>query len=88
VPDWSHLVRAEFAELSSYVPADPPRVRVRLDANEAPPNESARLRDVVARAVARTALERYPDARARELKSRIAERTSLETCAGVSSHSF
>ncbi len=75
MPDWSHLVRAEFAELSSYVPADPPRVRVRLDANEAPPNESARLRDVVARAVARTALERYPDARARELKSRIAERT-------------
>jgi histidinol-phosphate aminotransferase len=29
----------------------------------------------VARAVARTALERYPDARARELKARIAERT-------------
>jgi histidinol-phosphate aminotransferase len=75
VPDWSLLVRPELAELSSYVPADPANVRVRLDANEAPPNESAHLRDVVARAVARTALERYPDARARELKSRIAERT-------------
>jgi histidinol-phosphate/aromatic aminotransferase/cobyric acid decarboxylase-like protein len=48
---------------------------VRLDANEAPPNPSPHLGEVVARAVARTALERYPDARARELKARIAERT-------------
>jgi histidinol-phosphate aminotransferase len=75
VPDWSLLLRPELGELSSYVPADPPGVRARLDANEAPPNPSPRVRDVVARAVARTALERYPDARARELKARIAERT-------------
>jgi histidinol-phosphate aminotransferase len=75
VPDLSVLLRPELAELSSYVPADPPGVRVRLDANEAPPNPSPHLREVVARAVARTALERYPDARARELKARIAERT-------------
>jgi histidinol-phosphate aminotransferase len=33
------------------------------------------VRAAVARAVERTALERYPDARARELKARIAERT-------------
>jgi histidinol-phosphate aminotransferase len=57
------------------VPADPPGVRVRLDANEAPPLASPRLREVIARAVERTALERYPDARARELKARLAERT-------------
>jgi histidinol-phosphate aminotransferase len=75
VPDWTPLLRSELAELSSYVPSDPPGVRVRLDANEAPPNPSAHLREVVARAIARTALERYPDARARELKGRIAERT-------------
>jgi histidinol-phosphate aminotransferase len=75
VADWSLLLRPELDELSSYVPEDPPGVRVRLDANEAPPNPSARLREVVARAVARTALERYPDARAQELRARIAERT-------------
>jgi histidinol-phosphate aminotransferase len=75
VSDWSSLLRPELAELSSYVPAEPAGVRVRLDANEAPTNASPRLRDVVARAIARTALERYPDARARELKMRIAERT-------------
>jgi histidinol-phosphate aminotransferase len=48
---------------------------VRLDANEAPPHPSPRLRDLVARAVAATAMERYPDARARELRARLAERT-------------
>jgi histidinol-phosphate aminotransferase len=75
VPDWSSLLRPELAELAAYVPADPPGARVRLDANEAPPLASPRVRDVVARAIERTALERYPDARARELKARIAERT-------------
>ena len=73
--DWTHLLRPELAELASYVPADPAGVRVRLDANEAPPLASPGVREAVARAVARTALERYPDARARELKARIAERT-------------
>jgi histidinol-phosphate aminotransferase len=74
VPDWSTSLRPELAELSSYVPADPPGIRVRLDANEAP-HPSPAVRDAVARAVARTPLERYPDARGRELKARIAERT-------------
>jgi histidinol-phosphate aminotransferase len=46
-----------------------------LDANEAPPLISARVRAAVTRAVERTALERYPDATARTLKARIAERT-------------
>src|SRR5579884_540683 len=74
VPDWSALLRPELAELAAYVPADPPGVRVRLDANEAPPLASPRVREAVARAIERTALQRYPDARARELKARIAER--------------
>jgi histidinol-phosphate aminotransferase len=73
--DWSSILRPELAELASYVPADPPGVKVRLDANEAPPIASPGVRAAVARAVERTALERYPDARARELKARIAERT-------------
>jgi histidinol-phosphate aminotransferase len=75
VPDWSPLLRPELAELAPYVPAHPPRVRVRLDANEAPRVASPHIQEVVARAVARTALERYPDARMTELKARISERT-------------
>jgi histidinol-phosphate aminotransferase len=75
VLDWTSLLRPELSELGAYLPADPPEVRVRLDANEAPPLTSERVRAAVARAVERTALERYPDARARELKARIAERT-------------
>jgi len=75
VTDWSSLLRPELAELASYVPADPPGVRMRLDANESPPIASPAVREAVARAVGRTALERYPDARARELKARIAART-------------
>ena len=75
VPDWSALLRPELGELSAYVPAHPPRVRVRLDANEAPVSPSPVVRQVVARALAGTALERYPDARMVELKARIAERT-------------
>jgi histidinol-phosphate aminotransferase len=75
VPHWSSLLRPELADLSAYVPADPPDIQVRLDANEAPRNPSPQVREAVARAVARTALERYPDARMRELKARIAERT-------------
>src|SRR5258708_34273197 len=73
VVDWSVSLRPELAELTSYVPADPPGVRVRLDANEAPSPPDG-IRAAVAPAVAATALERYPDARARALKARIAER--------------
>ena len=73
--DWSPLLRPELADLVAYVPAPAEGVRAKLDANEAPPNPSERVREAVARAVARTALERYPDATAGELKARIAERT-------------
>jgi histidinol-phosphate aminotransferase len=77
VPDWSLSLRPELAELSAYVPADPAGIRVRLDANEAPPPASPAVRAAVARAVERTALERYPDARGRQLKACIAERTGV-----------
>jgi histidinol-phosphate aminotransferase len=75
VTDWSSLLRPELADLVAYVPARADGVRAKLDANEAPPNSSERVRDAVARAVARTARERYPDATAGELKARIAEHT-------------
>ena len=75
MPDWSTLLRPELADLSAYVPASPPGIEIRLDANEAPHNPSLRVREVVARAIAETPLERYPDARATELRGRIAERT-------------
>ena len=68
------LLRPELAELVAYVPHDPPGIEVRLDANEAPP-VSAAVREVVARAVAGVALERYPDPRALRLKEAIAKRT-------------
>jgi len=76
VPEWYRaLLRPELAELSAYVPAHAPGAVIRLDANEAPPSGSRRVRDVVTRALAAVSLERYPDARASELKARIAERT-------------
>lgn len=68
------ILRPELSELTAYVPASPSGIRVRLDANEAPPVPQA-VRDVVASAVARVPLERYPDARATELKEAIAART-------------
>lgn len=68
------LLRPEIADLVAYVPHDPPGIEVKLDANEAPPCSRA-VRDVVARAVADVALERYPDPRALRLKEAIAKRT-------------
>ncbi len=68
------IFRPELAELSAYVPANPSGIRVRLDANEAPP-VPASVREVALSAVARVALERYPDARATELKEAISART-------------
>ncbi len=67
-------LRPELADVDAYVPASQ-GVRVRLDANEAPPNASPAIREVVAKAISRVALERYPDARALELKEAITLRT-------------
>ena len=71
------LLRPELAELVAYVPHDPPGIDVRLDANEAPPVSPA-VREVVARAVASVALERYPDPRALRLKEAIGKRTGAK----------
>jgi len=71
------LLRPELAELVAYVPHDPPGIEVRLDANEAPPVSPA-VREVVARAIAGVALERYPDPRALRLKEAIAKRTGAK----------
>jgi histidinol-phosphate aminotransferase len=71
----SDLLRPELTDLTAYAPAEPPGIEVRLDANEAPPPASPAIKAAVLRAIEATALERYPDARARELKARIAART-------------
>ena len=73
----SELLRPELADLTAYVPHDPPGIEVKLDANEAPPCSQA-VRDVVARAIASVALERYPDPRALRLKEAIAKRTGAK----------
>jgi histidinol-phosphate aminotransferase len=69
------LLRPELAEIAAYVPAAPPGIAVRLDANEAPAAASSAIRDAVTRALARVPLERYPDARATALKGAIGART-------------
>jgi histidinol-phosphate aminotransferase len=72
--DLATLLRPEIADLRAYVPADPPGIRVKLDANEAPAC-SERVREVVRRAISEVPLERYPDPRAWRLKEAIARRT-------------
>lgn len=67
--------RPELEELQAYVPSDPPGIRVKLDANEAPPTTSPKVKEAVVRAVGKVALERYPDPQARRLKEAIAKRT-------------
>lgn len=72
------LCRPELEELKAYVPHDPPGIRVKLDANEAPPASSPAVKDAVVRAVSAIALERYPDPRATRLKEAIAKRTGAK----------
>lgn len=74
----STLLRPELADLAAYVPHDPGRIEVKLDANEAPPSRSPAVLDAVKRAIAGTALERYPDPRALRLKDAIAKRTGAK----------
>jgi histidinol-phosphate aminotransferase len=72
------LLRAELADLTAYVPHDPPGVTLRLDANEAPAPASDEVRAIALRAMSRVPLERYPDARAASLKDAIAARTGAK----------
>jgi histidinol-phosphate aminotransferase len=71
----TEIARPELADLTSYAPEARAGIRVRLDANEAPPCSAPSVREAVARAIAGLALERYPDARAMELKTAIGART-------------
>jgi histidinol-phosphate aminotransferase len=71
----SEIARAELAELNSYVPESRAGIHLRLDANEAPPCAATSVREAVMRSIANVALERYPDARASELKGAIAHLT-------------
>ena len=75
---FASLLRPELEELKAYVPHDPPGIEVKLDANEAPPSTSPKVKDAVARAIAGLALERYPDPRALRLKEAIAKRTGAK----------
>src|SRR5262245_17613897 len=72
------LLRPELEELRAYVPGDPPGIRVKLDANEAPPSSSPAVREAVLRAISNVAFERYPDPRALRLKEAIAKRTGAD----------
>jgi histidinol-phosphate aminotransferase len=69
------LLRPELEDLRAYVPHQPSGIRIKLDANEAPPSSSPAIREAVVRAVSEVALERYPDPRALRLKEAIAKRT-------------
>ena len=69
------LCRPELEELKAYIPHDPPGIRVKLDANEAPPSTSPAVKEAVVRAVSTLSLERYPDPRATRLREAIAKRT-------------
>jgi histidinol-phosphate aminotransferase len=66
------LLRADLAELRSYEPRAG-SFDVRLDGNESPPLLSAEAEARLHRALAPLAYNRYPDARATELRRAIAE---------------
>lgn len=75
--DLATLTRPELAELRAYVPEHHAGLVAKLDANEAPPIASRELSELVTAAIARVALERYPDARAMELREAIGARSGI-----------
>lgn len=70
---FSPLLRPELAELRSYSPHHG-HFEVRLDANEAPSLLSPEAAEALARAMAPTFYNRYPDVHASELRKALAER--------------
>jgi histidinol-phosphate aminotransferase len=70
---FAKLLRPDLAELRSYEP-HPGVFPVRLDANEPPALLSPEASAELARAMVPEAFNRYPDARATELRAAIAER--------------
>lgn len=67
-------LRPELEGLSAYVPHAPAGIRVKLDANEAPPLRAPEVLAAVRDAVASLALERYPDPTCGALKAAIGRR--------------
>lgn len=68
----SHGRSPHVEKMKPYVPAEPAGIVHRLDANEAPAWPHDELRRIAHDALDTVALERYPDARARALKSSLA----------------
>jgi histidinol-phosphate aminotransferase len=73
----AELLVPELAELTAYAPVDGDYA-VRLDANEAPPFLRLDARARLAEIAAGAAWERYPDARATELRSAIAAHSGVD----------
>jgi histidinol-phosphate aminotransferase len=73
----SELLVPELADLAAYSPVHGD-FAVRLDANEAPALLGAAARERLAEAAGQCAWERYPDARALELRHAIAGRCGVE----------
>jgi histidinol-phosphate aminotransferase len=71
------LLRLDLAGLGSYEPL-PGTFPVRLDANESPPLLSPEAASALARALIPAQWNRYPDARAVELRQAIAERCDAD----------
>lgn len=87
LPALTETLRPEFAELSPYQP-EAGEYAVRLDANEAPNLLSEAARRSLVEAVAEIAWERYPDARAGQLRCAIAQNCGVsadEILVGVGS---
>ena len=72
------LVRREIFDLAAYVPADPPGIVARLDANESPVPRAPAIHAAVKKGLESVSLERYPDARALRLKAALASRTGAK----------
>jgi len=71
-PPWSSAVNPAAAALSPYVPADPPGILHRLDANEAPAAMLRELQPTLERALASVSSARYPDACGTALRGSLA----------------
>lgn len=75
---WTTAVNPAAAALSPYVPADPPGIRYRLDANEAPASLLLPIRETLVDALGRLEVSRYPDARATALRGALARWVGTE----------
>jgi len=73
-PSVLEALRPELEGLSAYVPHVPEGIRIKLDANEAPPLRAPEVLAAVRDAIGAVALERYPDPTCAALKAAIGRR--------------